>query len=47
MSLKMLVLKYITKSGLSWSMGDLPQFDAKDKLVEEANEQIEQDSRAV
>jgi len=32
---------YITKSGLSWGMSDLPDFMAKDKLIENAGEMVE------
>jgi DNA-directed RNA polymerase subunit beta' len=40
--LKNLSLKYITKSGLSWSFGDLPTLDKKDELIEKANKQVEE-----
>lgn len=33
---------YITKSGLSWSMGDLPKFDEKDELVSKTQEKVDQ-----
>ncbi len=41
-NLKNLSLKFITKSGLSWSFGDLPELPEKDKLIEDANLQVEQ-----
>lgn len=34
--------KYITKSGLSWGMGDLPKFDERDALIEETQEKVEE-----
>jgi DNA-directed RNA polymerase subunit beta' len=33
--------KYITKSGLSWGMDDLPYFKEKDQLIIEAGNQVE------
>ncbi len=33
--------KYITKSGLSWGMSDLPEFNEKDELIEEAGRKVE------
>ncbi|NIA18422.1 MAG: DNA-directed RNA polymerase subunit beta', partial [Actinobacteria bacterium] len=33
--------KYITKSGLSWGMDDLPGFKEKDALIQEAGRQVE------
>ncbi|MFA7049597.1 MAG: DNA-directed RNA polymerase subunit beta' [Patescibacteria group bacterium] len=41
-NLKNLSFKYITKSGLSWSFGDLPELPEKDRLIDEANKQVEQ-----
>ncbi len=32
---------FITKSGLSWSMGDLPKFDEKDELLEKTQSDVE------
>jgi len=40
--LKNLSFKYITRSGLSWGFGDLPELPIKDKLIEEANRQVDQ-----
>ena len=34
-------LEFITKSGLSWGMGDLPHLPKKDELIEKANKQVE------
>jgi len=34
--------KYITKSGLSWGMSDLPEFSEKDELIKKASEQVEE-----
>ncbi len=34
-------LEFITKSGLSWGMGDLPDLPKKDELIAEANKQVE------
>jgi len=34
--LKEKTFSFVTKSGLSWGMGDLPKFDKKDKLINEA-----------
>lgn len=39
--LKNTSFKYITKSGLSWGMGDLPYFKEKDVLITDANKQVE------
>ncbi|MBU4216735.1 DNA-directed RNA polymerase subunit beta' [Patescibacteria group bacterium] len=33
---------FITRSGLSWSMGDLPQFDEKDALIDATQEKVEE-----
>ncbi|MEA3398478.1 MAG: DNA-directed RNA polymerase subunit beta' [Patescibacteria group bacterium] len=33
--------EYITQSGLSWGMGDLPRFEEKDQLIKESQEMIE------
>ncbi len=41
-NLKNLSFKYITKSGLSWGFGDLPELPEKDRLIDEANKQVEQ-----
>lgn len=41
-NLKNLSFKYITKSGLSWGFGDLPELPEKDKLIEAANNQVDQ-----
>jgi len=40
--IKNLGFKYITKSGYSWGMGDLPELTGKYDLVAEGNEQEEQ-----
>ncbi|HAM88329.1 MAG: DNA-directed RNA polymerase subunit beta' [Candidatus Falkowbacteria bacterium GW2011_GWC2_38_22] len=32
---------YITKSGLSWGMGDLPRFEEKDVLISDTQEMVE------
>ncbi|MFA5644137.1 MAG: DNA-directed RNA polymerase subunit beta' [Patescibacteria group bacterium] len=40
--LKNLSFDFITKSGLSWSFGDLPELPEKDKLIESANLQVDQ-----
>jgi DNA-directed RNA polymerase subunit beta' len=32
---------FITKSGLSWGFGDLPNFPEKNRLIEEANQKVE------
>ncbi|RMD59769.1 DNA-directed RNA polymerase subunit beta' [Candidatus Parcubacteria bacterium] len=40
--LKELGFGYITRSGLSWGMGDLPDLQEKDQLIKEAKEQVEQ-----
>ncbi|MDD3711752.1 MAG: DNA-directed RNA polymerase subunit beta', partial [Patescibacteria group bacterium] len=40
--LKNLSFEFITKSGLSWSFGDLPELPEKDKLIEESNDHIDQ-----
>jgi DNA-directed RNA polymerase subunit beta' len=34
-------LAFITKSGLSWGFGDLPELSEKDRLIEEATKQVE------
>jgi DNA-directed RNA polymerase subunit beta' len=39
--LKEEAFSFITKSGLSWSIGDLPKFDEKDRLINEAQEIVE------
>jgi len=39
--LKNRAFAFITKSGLSWGFGDLPNLPEKDRLIEEANEKIE------
>ncbi len=39
--LKELALKYITKSGLSWGMGDLPDMPERDKMIQESNDKVE------
>jgi len=41
-NLKNLCFKYITKSGLSWSMEDLPYFEEKDKLINEAIDSVDE-----
>ena len=41
-NLKNLSFEYITKSGLSWGFGDLPELPEKDQLIETANDQIDQ-----
>jgi DNA-directed RNA polymerase subunit beta' len=33
--------EYITKSGLSWGMSDLPSFPQREELISEANKQVE------
>ena len=38
--LKKLSLKFITKSGLSWSMSDLPELADKPELIEKANKEV-------
>ena len=38
--LKKLSLKFITKSGLSWSMSDLPELADKPALIEKANKEV-------
>jgi len=38
--LKKLSLKFITKSGLSWSMSDLPKLEDKAALIEKANKEV-------
>ncbi len=40
--LKNLSFDFITKSGLSWGFGDLPELPEKDRLIEEANKQVDQ-----
>ncbi|MEI7498413.1 MAG: DNA-directed RNA polymerase subunit beta' [Candidatus Falkowbacteria bacterium] len=39
--LKLITLKYITKSGLSWGMGDLPNFEERDQLIDTANVNVD------
>ncbi|MFH1326110.1 MAG: DNA-directed RNA polymerase subunit beta' [Candidatus Falkowbacteria bacterium] len=39
--IKNLALKYITKSGLSWGMGDLPSLNKREDLLEDAEGKIE------
>lgn len=39
--LKNSAFAFITKSGLSWGFGDLPELPEKDRLVEEANKKVE------
>jgi DNA-directed RNA polymerase subunit beta' len=34
-------MKYITKSGLSWSMADLPDFPERGALIDDANKQVD------
>jgi DNA-directed RNA polymerase subunit beta' len=41
-NLKNLSFEYITKSGLSWSFGDLPNLPEKDELIEASNKQVDQ-----
>jgi len=41
-NLKNLSFEYITKSGLSWGFGDLPELPEKDQLIETANDQVDQ-----
>ncbi len=40
-NLKNKSLAFITKSGLSWGFGDLPELSEKDRLIEEAIKQVE------
>ena len=40
--LKNLSFDFITRSGLSWGFGDLPELPEKDRLIEEANKQVDQ-----
>ncbi len=40
-NLKARSFDFITKSGLSWGMGDLPKFDEKDKLIAETQKIVE------
>ena len=40
--LKNLSFKYITKSGLSFGFGDLPEISEKDQLIEDANDLVSQ-----
>jgi len=40
-ALKNKTLEFITKSGLSWGMGDLPELPMKNVLIENANKQVE------
>jgi len=39
--LKAKSFEFITKSGLSWGMDDLPYFEEKDKLIKDAAKQVE------
>jgi len=39
--MKNLALKYITQSGLSWGIGDLPDMPVRDSLIEETNTKVE------
>jgi DNA-directed RNA polymerase subunit beta' len=39
--LKNRAFSFITKSGLSWGFGDLPNLPEKDRLIDEANKQVE------
>ncbi|PLX21335.1 DNA-directed RNA polymerase subunit beta' [Candidatus Parcubacteria bacterium] len=39
--LKSLSFGFITKSGLSWGMDDLPYFEEKDNLIKQAGEEVE------
>ena len=39
--IKNISFKFITKSGLSWGMDDLPSFTEKDELINEAGRQVE------
>ena len=39
--IKNTTLEYITKSGLSWSMGDLPEFHERKELIENANVSVD------
>jgi len=39
--LKEKTFNYITKSGLSWGIGDLPRFEEKDRLIDEAQAEVE------
>jgi DNA-directed RNA polymerase subunit beta' len=39
--LKHVTLKYITKSGLSWGMGDLPDFPEREQMLNEANIKVD------
>lgn len=34
-------MKYITKSGLSWSMNDLPDFPEREALIDNANKEVD------
>ncbi len=38
--IKKLSLKFITRSGLSWSMSDLPELKDKPELIEKANKEV-------
>ncbi len=38
--LKKLTLKFVTKSGLSWSMSDIPVLENKKELIEKANKEV-------
>ncbi|MDP3899672.1 MAG: DNA-directed RNA polymerase subunit beta' [bacterium] len=39
--IKSMALRYITKSGLSWGMGDLPTLDKRDELMGAAEKQVD------
>ncbi|MEI8361134.1 MAG: DNA-directed RNA polymerase subunit beta' [bacterium] len=39
--MKLTTLKYITKSGMSWSMGDLPHFPEREALISNADTQVD------
>jgi len=39
--MKNLAIKYITKSGVTWSMSDLPDLEAKQELIAAAEEEID------
>jgi len=41
-NLKKRAFAYITKSGLSWGMGDLPKFEEKDKLIADTQKMVEE-----
>ncbi len=40
-NLKSKSFDFITKSGLSWGMGDLPKFDKKDELINDTQDEVE------